>query len=240
MSTPPVTGPRRGRTPRRRGGRKGWWSRAFVVERLASNWSLYSQPLLALTSKAPRRRGRVRRSWRDRRRASRTSCRRRTAPTASASHSRAVSARMPPVGQKRTSPKRRRQRLERGDSARCLGREEFEAVEPEVEPAHDVGRGRDAGQDTESPVSRAASASGLVRPGETMNRLPASIACASCASLSTVPAPTIAPGTWLIARIASSAPGVRSVTSSTGSPAGDERLGQLGPVQLRRRAPAPG
>ena len=68
-------------------------------------------------------------------------------------------------------------------------------------------------------ASRAASARGSVKPGETMNRAPASTAWLSCVASSTVPAPTIAPGTAAIARTASSADGVRRVTSITGRPA---------------------
>ncbi len=57
-----------------------------------------------------------------------------------------------------------------------------------------------------------------VRPGETMNCAPASTAASSCSGFRTVPAPTIAPGTLAISRIASSAQGVRSVTSRQGKP----------------------
>ena len=70
-----------------------------------------------------------------------------------------------------------------------------------------------------TPLAIAALPSGSVRPGETMNFDPAAMASSSMRSLSTVPAPTMAPGTAAIARIASSACGVRKVTSSTGSPA---------------------
>ena len=51
-----------------------------------------------------------------------------------------------------------------------------------------------------------------------MNSAPASITCSNCSVLTTVPAPTIAPGTCFISRIASSAAAVRIVTSSTLSP----------------------
>ena len=70
-----------------------------------------------------------------------------------------------------------------------------------------------------TPLAIAALPSGSVSPGDTMNRDPASIAWPSMALLSTVPAPTTAPETSAIAFNATSAPGVRSVTSITGNPA---------------------
>ena len=50
---------------------------------------------------------------------------------------------MPPVGQKRALKKGADSAFSAGNSARRFGGEEFEAVEPEVEPAHDVACGRD-------------------------------------------------------------------------------------------------
>ena len=60
--------------------------------------------------------------------------------------------------------------------------------------------------------------SGSVRPGLTTKRAPAATAWSNWRGFSTVPAPTVAPATSLIARMASSATGVRSVTSSAGRP----------------------
>jgi hypothetical protein len=51
-----------------------------------------------------------------------------------------------------------------------------------------------------------------------MNSAPASTAAPNCPAVRTVPAPTIAPGTRFISAIASSAAGVRIVTSSTRRP----------------------
>ena len=70
------------------------------------------------------------------------------------------------------------------------------------------------------PVSghRRRAASGVV-PGETRNCAPASSACFACPGVTTVPAPTRISGTSsAIARIASSATGVRRVSSITGRP----------------------
>ncbi len=55
-------------------------------------------------------------------------------------------------------------------------------------------------------------------PGETPNRAPAALASFTSRGVSSVPAPTTPPSTSAMARITSSAAGVRSVTSSTGSP----------------------
>ena len=57
-----------------------------------------------------------------------------------------------------------------------------------------------------------------VRPGDTMKRAPALRLASRSASCRTVPAPTIAPFTIAISRIASSATGVRNVTSSARRP----------------------
>ena len=59
-----------------------------------------------------------------------------------------------------------------------------------------------------------------------MNFAPASTEWPICSGERTVPEPTTAPGTFAISSMTCSACGVRSVTSSTGSPPGDQRLGQ--------------
>ena len=69
-----------------------------------------------------------------------------------------------------------------------------------------------------SPASSAASRSRSVAPGETPKVAPASIAARTSCGVSSVPAPTRPPGTRAISRIASSAAGVRSVTSRARSP----------------------
>src|SRR3989338_2204065 len=66
--------------------------------------------------------------------------------------------------------------------------------------------------------SAQASNSRCVAPGETPNFAPAALAALTSAGVSKVPAPTTPPSTSDIARIASSAQGVRSVTSSAGNP----------------------
>src|SRR6056297_1752556 len=69
-----------------------------------------------------------------------------------------------------------------------------------------------------SPASSQASSSRSVAPGETPNPAPASTAFATSSGVSSVPAPTTPPSTAAISRMASSAAGVRSVTSSAGRP----------------------
>jgi hypothetical protein len=57
-----------------------------------------------------------------------------------------------------------------------------------------------------------------VAPGETPKLAPAALAASTSLGVNKVPAPTTPPATCAISRIASRAAGVRSVTSSTGSP----------------------
>ena len=104
---------------------------------------------------------------------------------------------MPPVGQKRHR-RRARQRLQRRDPARGLGREEFEPVEAEIEPAHDVAGSGDAGQIGNAALDdRLAKRFGQARRDDELGcRRPSPRS--SCRSFSTVPAPTIAPGTFAI------------------------------------------
>src|SRR4051812_10483905 len=69
------------------------------------------------------------------------------------------------------------------------------------------------------PVSSMASISRGVAPGETRNDAPASRAALARSGEVTVPAPRVISGTWsAMARMASSATGVRRVSSMTGSP----------------------
>ena len=158
----------------------------------------------------------------------------------SASQSGAVSAVIPPVGQKRRSPNGPDSAFSAANPARAFGREEFEPVEAEVEPAHDVAGGRHARQERHSRVAAPRSASGLVRPGETM-KLGAGVERLGELGLVEHRAGADDRARHLdIARIASSATGVRKVTSSTGRPACDQRRGELGRIDRRRRAPAPG
>ena len=79
--------------------------------------------------------------------------------------------------------------------------------------ADDMGLGK-----TLQTLAMAARARGSVRPGLTMNFAPAFSDASRSAGLSTVPAPTMAPSTFAISAITSSAAGVRNVTSSTVSP----------------------
>ncbi len=70
-----------------------------------------------------------------------------------------------------------------------------------------------------TPEAFIASSRASVQPGLTRKRAPAATVSATCAGEITVPAPTTAPGTSeAIARIASRAAAVRSVTSIAGSP----------------------
>ena len=68
-----------------------------------------------------------------------------------------------------------------------------------------------------------------LRPGETINSLPASIAEFTCAGFKTVPAPIIICGqAFFIAIIASLAHAVRKVTSATGRPPSHKALARYG------------
>ena len=129
-----------------------------------------------------------------------------------------------------------------GNAARGLGGKEFEAVEAEVEPAHDVAGGRDARQIRDARLARRRRASGSVRPGETMNWLPASIASAELrARLSTVPAPTIAPGDRRTSRGSLRAPERRAQRHFEHRQSGLRRTFRPAPPSHRLlRAPAPG
>ncbi len=68
------------------------------------------------------------------------------------------------------------------------------------------------------PSSSQAAIRRSVAPGETPKVAPAAFAALTSAGVKSVPAPTMPPGTSAMARIASSATGVRSVTSSAGRP----------------------
>mmetsp|Transcript_22913 Transcript_22913/g.38482 ORF Transcript_22913/g.38482 Transcript_22913/m.38482 type:complete len:250 (+) Transcript_22913:670-1419(+) len=68
------------------------------------------------------------------------------------------------------------------------------------------------------PSASLASSNILVAPGETPKVAPASLAALTSAGVSSVPAPTMPPGTSAMARITSRAAGVRRVTSSAGKP----------------------
>ena len=59
-----------------------------------------------------------------------------------------------PVGQKRAAGSGRADALERGDAAQLFGREELEAGVAEIEPAHDLARRGDAGDERDRRLAR--------------------------------------------------------------------------------------
>src|SRR5690606_8617017 len=124
---------------------------------------------------------------------------------------------MPPVGQKRHSPNGAASAFNAGSPPAAMAGKNLKWVRPRSSPCMISPAVAIPGRKG-TPASMAAAPSRSVRPGETMNLLPASIAALSSSGLVTVPAPTIAPSTSRIARIASSAAGVRRVTSRTRSP----------------------
>ena len=71
---------------------------------------------------------------------------------------------------------------------------------------------------TGTPTSRQCRTTVGLKPGETMNRAPASTARSTCSGVSTVPAPTNMSGVRAISRSASLAAGVRNVTSAQRRP----------------------
>jgi hypothetical protein len=132
----------------------------------------------------------------------------------SASQSGAVSSVMPPVGQKRTPPNTALNDFSAGSPPDAVAGKNFIRVMPKSS-ARMMSPALATPGSSGTPDPAAASPTAAVRPGLTTNCDPASSAESNWRGLSTVPAPTIAPSTPLIARMASSAAGVRSVTSRT-------------------------